>query len=181
MGSDDASRNLPNYFYERLQIVDNGDEITCNNLYRQWPDFPWVVGQPQARREGDPLTSGYLYGEGWSILSKAKNMQQAIAWLSWMLRPANVGMSSTLRGLPAPRGEAWDYLKLSDCTREWMEKQWPYSFSSSDQYTLWQESKGVTGPQFQAAVLGEQSVEQSLEVCQEGLQKILDEKNATQR
>ena len=175
VGSDEAGTQFTNYFQERLQVLGQANEKDCDIYLRQWPDFPWVVGKPTHRRAGDPLTSGGYSGSGWAIVSKAKNMQQAVTWVKWCIKPENLGLLCTLTTSLAPAGDAWKYLKLPDCVSEFAQKLHPFGFTNSDQQTLWQQSKIICAPQFQGAVLGQLTVDEALQGCQTEMQKTLDE------
>ena len=56
---------------------------------------------------------------------------------------------------------------------DWEKKQSLYAFAGAETQTLWQESKTICAPHFQGAVLGEETVDQALDACQEGMQKTL--------
>ena len=170
--------SIPDYFSEKLQVMGNSSDAWCANIKRQFPDFPYIIGQPVARREGDPLTSGNISGAGWAITARAPHPEEAVIWVKWMIRPENLGLCNTLGARPAPKGESWKYLKLEDCVMEWMDRQYPYGFVSIDLYTLWQEAKTLSAPHFQGAILGQETIEEALEKSQEEMQTTLDEKIA---
>ncbi len=99
-----------------------------------------------------------------------------MTWVKFMIRPEIITEYCMLAGA-TPVGtkskEAW---QPEVCVLNHVNGFAQYLFAGADTNTLWQESKVVCGPHFQAAVLGVETVEQALEAVDAELNALLQEK-----
>jgi ABC-type glycerol-3-phosphate transport system substrate-binding protein len=178
VASPEAQQGLPNYWAEGKQLCNLDRNADCDMMAKQQPDFEYVIGHPTHRREGDPLTGGNAYGALWGITAGGKQKKAALVYVSFLIRPDNIGLTCTLTGM-LPAGKAASrYWGAPDCVIEWLKRFAEYGFANQDSTTLWQESKTICGPHFAAAVLGEETVEEALQACKDELQVELDKMNA---
>ena len=140
------------------------------------PDLEYVIGHPRHMDASLPYISGVVSGQGWAITRQSENKQAALTWVKFMIKPENIGLYNTLAGTTPVGNMAKRYWKPNPCVLEHVNRFSPYLFSDQDANTLWQESKVVCGPHFQAAVLGEATVEEALENITNELDAILAEK-----
>ena len=174
----EASQGLPDYWAEGKELVRIADASNCVSMKQQQPDFQWIMGHPRTRAEGDPLTAGVAGGALWGITSGSKAKDAGAAYVSFLIRPDNIGLVCTMvERSPAGRA-AKAYWKAEACMKESVEFFSEFAFANQDNTTLWQESKTTCGPHFAAAVLGEETVEEALDGCQKELQVLLDKMNA---
>jgi multiple sugar transport system substrate-binding protein len=172
----DQASGLPDYWLSLEQVTARTEDAACWRDVEANPDLQYVIGYPRHMDESLPFISGVVSGQGWAITRQSENKQADLIWLKFMIKPENIGLYSTLAGTTPVGTMAKRYWKPNPCVLEHVNRFSPYLFSDQDANTLWQESKVVCGPHFQAAVLGEATVEEALENITNELDVILAEK-----
>ena len=123
-----------------------------------------------------PYVSGIVSGQGWAITKLSEEKDAALTWVKFMISPENIGMYADLAGATPVGTESKANWDPGPCVIEHVSRFSPYLFAGADTNTLWQESKVISAPQFQAALLGEATVEQALEAINNELNALLLEK-----
>jgi len=177
IASAEAEETVPDFYMERIQLMRGHFWNTeCATIAVSQPDFPFMPGGPRQKDSSAPLISGLSGGSGWSIAQLSEQKGAACEWMRYMARPEKVGLWGTL-AIKTPPGElAQKYWQIDPCVREFTERNAPYQFGGLDIQLLWQEGKVICAPQFQAAVLGEKTVEEALEACDAELTQLLQER-----
>jgi hypothetical protein len=93
-----------------------------------------------------------------------------------MIKPENIGMFAGLAGSTPVGTAAKADWQPAACTADHVQRFAPLLFAGVDTNTLWQEAKVVCAPHFQAALLGEETVDQALEAIDSELNVLLTEK-----
>jgi hypothetical protein len=93
-----------------------------------------------------------------------------------MIRPDNIGLFANLAGSTPVGTQSKQEWQPAVCTSDHVQRFSPLLFAGVDTNTLWQEAKVVCAPHFQAALLGEETVEQALEAMDSELNPLLAEK-----
>lgn len=114
----------------------------------------------------------------WGMFKKSKVPEVAAAWLNWIIEPEQQGFYSSVSKESPPRASAWQYWVAEAEPKKFTELHFPFMEMNQDSSYFWQEGKVTCAPQFQAAVLGQKSVDQALADAQTELQKIVDDWNA---
>ncbi|MGQ9552681.1 MAG: extracellular solute-binding protein [Anaerolineae bacterium] len=178
VGSEDEARGLPDYWLSQEQVTSRREDAACWRDRESQPDLEYVIGHPRRKDKSLDLIAGVVSGQGWAITKQSKNKEAALIWVKFMIQPEQIGMYCSLAGTtPVGKRSKTEFWKPADpCALEHVSRFSPYLFSDQDANTLWQESKVICGPHFQAAVLGEATVEEALEAIDQELNKTLKEK-----
>jgi|YNPNPStandDraft_1061719.scaffolds.fasta_scaffold02675_4 multiple sugar transport system substrate-binding protein len=176
VGSVDEERGLPDYWLSLEQVTHRREDAACWRDTQSNPKLEYVFGHPRHKDTSLPYVSGLVSGQGWAITKLSKNKEAAVIWIKFMIQPENIGLFSTLAGTTPVGNKSKTYWKPDPCVLEHIKRFSPYLFAGADINTLWQESKVVAGPHFQAAVLGQETVEQALEAIDKELNALLKEK-----
>lgn len=172
----EAANAIPNYFAEQKQVTrhfSNGKE--CWLVPKAVPGFQYVVSQPRRRDANHKLHSAQAAMRGWSVAKLSKQREAAIEWVKFQTTPEAIGLFCTLTQEIPTGPQSMKYWKSEACVVEHVKTHEPYLVFNADNYTLWQESKVVCAPHFQAAVLGVETVEQAIEASARELEKLLSE------
>jgi multiple sugar transport system substrate-binding protein len=172
----DESQGLPDYWLSLEQVTARTEDAACWRDVQSNPDLQYVIGHPRHMDSSLPYISGVVSGQGWAITKQSENKDAALIWVKFMIKPENLGLYSTLAGTTPVGNMARKYWKADPCVLEHVNRFSPYLFSDQDANTLWQESKVVCGPHFQAAVLGVETVPEALENITKELDAVLQEK-----
>ncbi|HXF60697.1 MAG TPA: substrate-binding domain-containing protein [Caldilineaceae bacterium] len=176
IGSDDESEGLPDYWLALEQATNRVEDAACVQDVEANPDLEFVHGHPRRKDASFEVVSGIVSGQGWAITQQSDQVDAALTWVRFMITPENIAMYCNLSGA-TPVSEAAKALWQPDpCVLEHVNRFAPHLFAGVDTNTLWQESKVVCGPHFQAAVLGQETVEQALEAIDAELNALLAEK-----
>jgi len=177
VGNVDEAKGLPDYWLALEQVTNRVEDAACWQDVDAEPQLEFIIGHPRSKDKSLPPISGVVSGQGWAITRQSQNKDAALIWVRWMIQPEQIGMFCNLAGTTPVSKEALQYWKPSDpCVLEHVDRFSSYLFSDQDANTLWQESKVTCGPHFQAAVLGEETVEQALEAIDQELTALLQEK-----
>jgi multiple sugar transport system substrate-binding protein len=176
VGSVDEEEGLPDYWLSLEQVTARTEDAACVLDVESNPDLEYIIGHPRHMTTDQPFVSGTVSGQGWAITSQSQNKDAALEWLKFMIAPENIGLFSSLAGTTPVGNKAKTYWKPAECTLEHVSRFSQYLFSDQDSNTLWQESKVIAGPHFQAAVLGEETVEEALEAIDKEFNALLAEK-----
>lgn len=176
IGSVEAQRGLPDYWLSLEQATSRREDAACWRDKQSNPDLEYVFGHPRHKDASLPYVSGMVSGQGWAITKLSKNKEAALIWVKFMIKPENIGLFSTLAGTTPVGNKSKTYWKPDPCVLEHVNRFSPHLFAGPDINTLWQESKITAGPHFQAAILGQETVEQALEAITKELDALLQEK-----
>ena len=170
----EASSAAPDYWGQGLQATMHTQSAGyCNVFDPADMGFDFRMASPRQRKAGDWLTAGNNSGDGLCITTASKQKDACLAFGKFTIRPENIGLWCTLAGA-APVGQlSQKYWKTEDCTKAWVAQNSQYHFTNIDSATLWQESKVICAPHFQAAVLGKETVDQALEAIDKELNETL--------
>ncbi|MGQ9555660.1 MAG: ABC transporter substrate-binding protein [Anaerolineae bacterium] len=180
VGSEEESAAVTavNYWIEgksTLSQVGNPDITT--NTRKQNPDLDFGL-VPTLKNKRQVQLGG---GGCWGIFKSTKFPEATQAWLLWLIAPEQQGFYGSVTKFAPPRQSAWDYWAAEPQPKKFVEIRLPYLEMNQDSSYFWQEGKITCAPYFQAAVLGQQTVEQALKGAQEELQAIVDEWNAKRK
>lgn len=176
VGSQEEAEGLPSYWLSLEQVTQRTEDAACVQDVESSPDLEYIVGHARRKDASIEPVSGIVSGQGWAIAQGSPNKEAALTWVKFMIRPENIGMFAGLAG-STPVGikskEGW---QPAVCTNEHVQRFAPLLFAGVDTNTLWQEAKIVCAPHFQAALLGEESVDQALEAIDTELNALLAER-----
>ncbi len=176
VSSPEAGRAVPNYWDPGQQATMHTQTCGyCARIAKDDPEFEFVMASPRQRKAGDPLTSGNNSGDGFCITSASEHKEAALEWGLFTIWPENIGLFVTLADLAPVGTESQKFWKTEPCTKAWVAQNSKCQFTNQDSMTLWQESKVICAPHFQAAVLGKATVDEALEAIDEELNKTLIE------
>lgn len=176
VGSVDEQQGLPDYWLSLEQVTSRREDAACFRDTESNPDLDYVFGHPRHKDASLPFVSGIVSGQGWAITKQSENKEAALVWVKFMIMPENIGLYNTLAGTTPVGTESKKDWNPDPCVLEHVNRFSPYLFAGADTNTLWQESKVICGPHFQAAVLGEETVEEALEAIDKELNALLLEK-----
>jgi len=172
----EASEGLPDYWLSLEQVTARREDAACWRDTSSSPDLQYVIGHPRRMDTNHELVSGLVSGQGWAITKGSRNQDAALIWVKWMIRPENIGWYCSLAGTTPVGVQAKEAWQADPCVLEHVDRFAPHLFADQDTVTLWQESKVVCAPHFQAAVLGQATVEEALANCEKELNALLAEK-----
>lgn len=176
IASVDESEGLPDYWLSLEQVTGRKEDAACRLDIESNPDLVYVTGHPRRMTESQDLVAGIVSGQGWAITKGSENKEAAVTWVKFMITPDNIAMYCELAGATPVGTQAKAMWNPASCVLDHVDVFAPYLFAGVDTNTLWQESKVVCGPHFQAAVLGVSTVEEALEACNTELNALLEEK-----
>jgi len=172
----EAANVLPNYWLQNMQATMHTQIAgECAQHAANPPGFSFLMASPRQRSKSDPLTSGNNSGDGLCITKLSKQKEAALAFGKFTIRPENIGLFCTLQGTSPLGTLSQKYWKAADCSKAWAAQNAQYQFTNQDSQTLWQESKVICAPHFQAAVLGKETVEEALQAIDKDLNAKLKE------
>ena len=163
IGSVDEQGGLPNYWQSSEQVTARTEDAACIQDVEASPELEYVVGHARSIDSSVSPVSGIVSGQGWAITRQSDAVDAAVTWVKYMISPEQIGARATLAGTTPVGNRSKDDWNPAPCTLEHVNRFGPLLFAGVDTNTLWQESKVVSGPQFQAAVLGHATVEEALE------------------
>jgi multiple sugar transport system substrate-binding protein len=176
VGSQEEAEGLPSYWLSLEQVTQRTEDAACVQDVETSPDLEYIVGHPRHKDASIPAVSGIVSGQGWAITQQSPNKEAALTWVKFMIRPENIGMFASLAGSTPVGTKAKEDWQPAVCTSEHVDRFAPVLFAGVDTNTLWQEAKVVCAPHFQAALLGEETVDQALEAIDTELNALLAEK-----
>ncbi len=177
IASSEAEAKLPDYFKEGKQLMKiHFYNTDCQTTLKTDPTFPIKPGAPRQRTKSDAPISGLTSGNGWSMTNSSKSKQAAGEWIKWMQTPENMAEWCNLSIKTPPSVKAQALWKPDACVKDFMDRNAQYQFAGIDTQLLWQESKTICAPHFQAAVLGKMPAEQALANCDKELTALLKER-----
>ena len=115
-------------------------------------------------------------GNGWSMTNSSKYKPAASEWIKWMQTPENMAEWCNLSVKTPPSTKAQALWKPDPCVKDFMDRNAKFQFAGPDTQLLWQESKTICAPHFQAAVLGKIAPEAALANCDKELTALLKER-----
>lgn len=177
VGNVDAQKGLPSYWLAEEQVTNRREDAACWRDTESAPNLDYIIGHSRHKTKDLPPISGQVSGQGWAITKLCEDKEAALVWVKFMIRPENIGLYNTLAGTTPVGTLAKKYWSTDPCVQLHISRFSPYLYSDQDSNTLWQESKVTCGPHLQAAVLGEATVEESLEAITKELDEILKEKH----
>jgi len=176
IGSTDEQGGLPDYWLSLEQATARKEDAACVQDVEANPDLQYVIGHPRSMDGSQTPVSGLVSGQGWAITQQSENTDAALTWMKFMITPEQVGARANLAGTTPVGTQSKEYWTPDECVFEHASRFGDLLFAGVDANTLWQESKVVAGPHFQAAVLGEATVEESLESIKTEIDALLQEK-----
>ena len=176
IGSVDESEGLPDYWLGLEQVTSRREDAACVQDVEANPELEYVMGHPRRKDASLPPIAGIVSGQGWAITKLSKQPEAALTWVKFMITPENITLYCTLAWATPVGTKSREGWEPAPCVLDYVNQFGPYLFAGVDTNTLWQESKVVCGPHFQAAVLGVETVEQALEACDTELNALLQEK-----
>lgn len=162
IGSTDEQGGLPDYWLSLEQVTARKEDADCIADVEANPELQYIIGHPRSIDGSTDSVSGLISGQGWAITQQSDNIDGALAWLKFMIAPEQVGERANLSGRIPTGNRSKEVWTPDECTLEHVNRFSPLLFAGVDSNTLWQESKVVAGPHFQAAVLGQATVEEAL-------------------
>ena len=163
IGSVDEQGGLPDYWLSLEQVTARREDASCVQDVEANPDLDYVIGHARSIDSSVSPVSGIVSGQGWAITRQSDAVDAAVTWVKYMIAPEQIGARATLAGTTPVGNKSKVDWNPAPCTLEYVNRFGPLLFAGVDTNTLWQESKVVAGPQFQAAVLGQATVEEALE------------------
>ena len=163
IGSVDEQGGLPDYWLSLEQVTARREDAACVQDVEANPDLEYVIGHARSIDSSVSPVSGIVSGQGWAVTRQSDAVDAAVTWVKYMIAPEQIGARATLAGTTPVGNKSKVDWNPAPCTLEYVNRFGPLLFAGVDTNTLWQESKVVAGPQFQAAVLGQATVEEALE------------------
>lgn len=176
IGSVDEQGGLPDYWLSLEQVTNRTEDAACIQDVEASPDLQYVIGHARSIDDSVTPVSGIVSGQGWAITRQSDAVDAAVTWVKYMIAPAQVGTRAGLAGTTPVGNKSKENWNPAPCTLEHVNRFGPLLFAGVDTNTLWQESKVVAGPHFQAAVLGQATVEEALENIKTEIDALLLEK-----
>ena len=176
IGSVDEQGGLPDYWLSLEQVTARKEDAACVQDVEASPDLQYVIGHPRSINDSVEGVSGLVSGQGWAVTSQSDAVDAAVTWIKFMIQPEQIGLRATLAGTTPVGNRSKEEWNPDPCTLEHVSRFSPRLFAGVDINTLWQESKVVAGPHFQAAVLGQATVEEALENIKTEIDALLLEK-----
>jgi len=176
IGSTDEQGGLPDYWLALEQVTARKEDAACVQDVEANPELQYVIGHPRSIDGATDAVSGLVSGQGWAITKQSDAVDAALTWLKFMIAPEQIGMRANLAGTTPVGDKAKSIWTPAECTIAHVNRFSSLLFAGVDTNTLWQESKVVAGPHFQAAVLGESTVEEALENIKTEIDALLVEK-----
>lgn len=176
IGSTDEQGGLPDYWLSLEQVTARKEDAACVQDTEANPDLQYITGHPRSINESVAPVAGLVSGQGWAITQQSDAVDAALTWLKFMIMPEQIGTRANLAGTTPVGTKAKEYWTPAECTLEHVNRFGSLLFAGVDTNTLWQESKVVAGPYFQAAVLGQATVEEALENIKSEIDALLLEK-----
>lgn len=177
IGSVDEQGGLPNYWLSLEQVTQRTEDAACIQHVESQPDLEFIHGHPRSRTGDEFPISGTVSGQGWAITAQSMQVDAAVEWVRFMIQPEQIGQYCELAGsTPVGNRSKTDFWNPDACVLAHVNRHSAHLFSDQDSNTLWQESKVVCGPQFQAAVLGLKTVDEALETMQTEIDALLAQK-----
>jgi multiple sugar transport system substrate-binding protein len=174
-----AGGDMPNYFMEHKEVSRWRSGLgSCVGILQQDPEFPLGEGGPRQMTKDNQLVSGYDDIRGWSVTNKTKYVKACTAWIGFYVQPEVLGIFCTRSGAVPPTDNSKAFTVVTPCQQAHIDAHLPYQRRNQDSYTLWQESKVVCAPHFDAVLLDQETVEEALDAMATELQVILDERYA---
>lgn len=172
----EAANALPDYYTEQKQVTRGfSDSNDCYLVPEAIDGFQHEVSQPRRRDDSHALHSGQAAMRGWSVAKLSKQQDAAIEWVKWNTTPEGIGLFCSLTQEVPTGPKSMELWEAEPCAIEFVKTHEPHAVFNADNYTLWQESKVVCAPHFQAAVLGVETVEQAIEESAKELEVLLEE------
>ena len=176
IGSDTEGTGLPNYWLALEQVTNRTEDAACVLDVESTPALEYIIGHPRHMTADLPPVAGIVSGQGWAITKQTDAVDAALTWVRFMITPENIALYASLAGATPVGAPAQSMWEPAACTLSHVDVFAPYLFAGVDTNTLWQESKVICGPHFQAAVLGLETVEQALEAIDAELNALLLER-----
>ena len=176
IGSTDEQGGLPDYWLSLEQVTARKEDAACTLDLEANPDLVYVTGHPRSIDESVDPVSGIVSGQGWAITKDSDAVEAAVTWIKYMIQPEQIGTYATLAGSTPVGTKSKEDWNPGECVLEHVNRFGPLLFAGADTNTLWQESKTIAGPHFQAAVLGQATVEEALENIKAEIDPLLQEK-----
>ena len=164
-----------NYWIDGKQLLsDQSNANVTTNTTTQAPDIQW--GQVPVFTNKRQVGVG---GAGcWGIFKGAKNADATREWLLWLTEPEQQGFYGSVTGFAPPRQASWNFWASPPGPKAFYETALPYLEMNQDVNYFYNESATITAPYFQAVVLGQSSVDEALQLCQDEMQAVVDDWNA---
>jgi len=178
IGSEDEQAGLPDYWLSLEQVTARREDAACILDTEANPELNYVLGHARRQDSSKPAVAGIVSGQGWAITTGAENIDAALTWVKFMITPETIGTFCNLSGATPVGTKSKEVWTPDPCVVEHVNRFSPLLFAGVDTNTLWQESKVVCGPHFQAAILGQETVEQALDAIDQELNVLLAEKYA---
>ena len=170
---------LGSYFVEQKQAtLFRSGESNCVSIPNQVPGFPYAESRPRQQTEKHRPISGYGAMRGWSVTRISKNVDAALAWVKYNVRPDMIGLFCSLAKQIPTGDRARTYWVIEPCILEHVKRHVDHLWFNQDSYTFWQESKVSCRPHFEAAVLGEETIEEALDLAAQELETLIAERQA---
>ncbi|MCB0061683.1 MAG: extracellular solute-binding protein [Caldilineaceae bacterium] len=176
IGSVDEQEGLPDYWLALEQVTARKEDAACVMDTAANPELQYVVGHARSITDAVAPVSGIVSGQGWAITKQTDAVDAAVTWLKYMTRPEQIGTYADLAGSTPVGTKSKENWHPDACTLEHVNRFGPLLFAGVDTNTLWQESKVVAGPYFQAAILGQATVAEALEKTKAEIDALLLEK-----
>jgi multiple sugar transport system substrate-binding protein len=176
IGSDEESAGLPDYWLSLEQVTARKEDAACVLDTESNPELEYILGHPRRKDASFAPVSGIVSGQGWAITKGSDQKDAALTWVKFMITPENIAQYCMLAGATPVGTKSKSEWQPDGCVLNHVSQFSEYLFAGADTNTLWQESKVVCGPHFQAAVLGVETVEQALEAIDAELNALLQEK-----
>jgi multiple sugar transport system substrate-binding protein len=163
------------YFLEGKQLWSDGNKASLIQTVKECCSEAVELCYPGLWHNNKGKTSLTMAGL-WGMWTGSENKEATAAWIEFACRPQNNAFICN-KAYDVPGSEAAKkFLVTADAlTAEFIDMVFPYLEFNRDVAWYFQEGKVTCGPHFQAAVLGEKSVEDALADAQEELQAIINE------
>jgi multiple sugar transport system substrate-binding protein len=171
----ESSALTVNYWIDGKQILSgHGNADITTNTAKQAPDIEFDIC---------PSFKDKVQVQGgsngcWGIFKSTKDMDPIKAWLLWLIQPEQQGFYGSVTKFAPPRTSAMPFWAAEPMAKKFTEIRMPYLMMNQDNNYFYQESATIWGPYMQAAILGQQSIDEAMNGAAAEIQKLVDEWNA---
>ena len=168
-----------NYFAEQSQVtLFRAGESLSVTLPQQVPGFPFTESRPRQMTANHKPISGYGAMRGWAVTRISKNVDAALEWVKYQVRPDMIGLFCSIAKQIPTGPKARSYWSSDESIINHVKMHNDHLWFNQDSYTFWQESKVACRPHFEAAVLGLETVEEALDLAAQELEALIADRQA---
>ena len=162
------------YWLSLEQVTARREDAACVQDVEANPDLEYVIGHPRSMDSSITAVSGIVSGQGWAITSQSDAVDAAVTWVKYM-NHAGTGRDTRQPGRYHARRQQIQG-NLESCTLHSRVRR-PFRTAAVRRcrhpIPSGRKARLSPAPQFQAAVLGQATVEEALETIKTEIDALL--------